>query len=73
MNHPAIVEERSSECDLMRERFNRLLDYRWLVVKHGLEMRSNDLQHQHVVFSVYPLYLEMIQESEDMVRSRMSS
>ena len=73
MDHPAIMEERGSECDLTRERFDRLLDYGRFVVEHGLEMRPNNLQHQHVVFSVYPLYLEMIQESEDMIRSRMSS
>jgi len=53
----------------MRERFNHLLDYGWLVVEHGLKMRSNDLQHQHVMFPVYTLNLEMVQEREDVVRS----
>jgi hypothetical protein len=65
------MEERGSERDLMRERFDRLLDYGWLVVEHGLKMRPNNLQHQHVMFPVYALYLEMIQESEDAIRSRV--
>lgn len=34
-------------------------------------MRPDNLQHRHVVFYVWALYLKMIQESEDMTRSRM--
>jgi len=38
-------------------------------VEHGLKMRPNDLQHQHVMFSIYTLDLEMVQEREDVIRS----
>ena len=65
------MEERGSECDLMHERFDRPLDYGWFVIEHGLEMRSNNWQHQDVVLSVYALYLEMVQESEDVIKSGM--
>ena len=71
MNYPEVVEERDSERDLTRERFNRLVNHGWLFVEHILKMRSNNLQHQHVMFSVWALYLKMIQESEDMIGSRM--
>jgi len=37
----------------------------------GLEGRPNNGQHQHVVFSVHAFHLEMIQESEDVIGSRM--
>lgn len=73
VNYPAIMEERRSKCDLMRERFDRLLDNGWILVEHVFKMRSNNWQHQHVVFSVHALYLEIIQQSEDTIRSRMRS
>ena len=71
MNDPTIVEERGPERDLVYEGFDRLLDCGLFFVKHGLKVGSNDLQHQHVVFSICSLHLEMVQESEDAIRSRM--
>jgi hypothetical protein len=71
MNHPAFVEKRDSERDLMNERFDRLLDYDWFFVEHGRKLWSNNLQHQHIVFSIHALHLKMIQESEDVARSKM--
>ena len=71
MNDPTIVEEGYSERDLMHEGFNRLLDYGLFFVEHGFKVRPNYLQHQHIVFSVCALHLEMIQESEDAIGSRM--
>ena len=65
------MEERGSECDLMHERFGRLLDYGWFLVGHVFKMRPNDLRHQYVVLSVHALYLEVVQESEDVIRSEM--
>ena len=73
MNYPAVMEERGSEYDLMCERFGRLLDYGWFLVGHVFKMRSNDLRHQYVVLSVHALYLEMVQESEDVIRSWMGA
>ena len=73
MDYPAIVEERSSEYDLMSERFGRLLDYGWFPVGHVFKVRPNDLRHQYVVLSVHALYLEMVQESEDMIKSGMGA
>jgi len=55
----------------MNERFDRSLDYSWVVVEHGFKMRTNNSQHQHVMFSIYALNLEVVQESEDVVRSGM--
>ena len=55
----------------MYDRFDRLLNYSWLLVGHVLEMRPNNWQHQYVVFSVHALDLKMVQESEDTIRSRM--
>jgi len=65
------MEERGSERDLMGERFDRLLDYGWVVVEHGFKMRPNNLRHQYVMFSVYALHPEMVQEGEDVSRSGM--
>ena len=70
MNDPAIMEERDSKSDLMRERFNLLGDY-GLFFKDVLKMRPDNLRHQHVVFSIWALYFKMIQESEDAIGSRM--
>ena len=67
-----MVEERSSECDLMNERFHRLLDHSRLLTEHSLEVRPNDLQHQHVMFPIWALDSKMIQKSEDAFGSRMS-
>ena len=55
----------------MHERLDRLLDYVRVFTEHGTELRSNNLQHQYVVLSVHALYLEMVQESEDTIRSGM--
>ena len=55
----------------MYKRFNRLLDDGWFVVEHGLEMRANNSRHQHVMLSVHALYLETVQEGEDVIRSWM--
>ena len=52
-------------------RFDCLLDYDWFFIKHDRKLWSNNLQHQHVVFSIHALHLKMIQESEDVARSRM--
>jgi len=65
------VGERDSERDLVRDGFNRLVDYGGFIVDHVLKMRPNNLQHQHVMFSVWALYLKMIQGSEDVIGSRM--
>ena len=65
------MEERGSERNLTRERFERLLNSSFPAVEHVLERGPNNFQHQHVVFSVYPFYLEMIQEREDTIGSRM--
>ena len=57
MNYPAIMEERGSKHNLVHERFERLSDYGWLeALEHDLERRPDNIQHQYVVFSVYPLY-----------------
>ena len=69
MNDPAVVEEGGSERDLTDEGFDRLLDYGCLFVEHGLKVRPNDFQHQHIMFSVHTLYLKVVQESEDTVGS----
>jgi len=71
VNDPAIVEKGGSESDLTHEGFNRLLYYGWFFVEHGLKVRPNDLQHQHIVFSVCALHLKMVQEGEDAIRSGM--
>ena len=65
------MEERDSENDLVYERFDRLLDYGWVVVEHDLKVRSNDLQHQYVMFSVWAFHLEVIQECENAVGARV--
>jgi len=65
------VEERDSERDLMHERFDHLLDYGRVFLEHLLKMRPNNLQHQHVMFSILALYLKMIQRGEDPIGSRM--
>jgi len=70
MNDPTIVEERGTKRNLAHEGYNRLLDRDWFFVEHGFKVRSNDLQYQHVVFSVCALHPEMVQESEDTIRSR---
>jgi hypothetical protein len=72
VNYPAIMEERGSERDLMNERFNRLLDRGRLLLEHRFKMRSNNLQHQDIMFPVCALNPEMIQESENSLRPRMS-
>ena len=67
-----MVEETSSECDLLGERFNRVLDRGRLLLKHRLEVRSDDLQYQYVMFPIRALDPEMIQEGEDTLGPRMS-
>ena len=71
VNYPAIVEERDSERDLMRKRFNRLAKCGWFFVEHIVKSGPHDLKHQHVMFSVWALHLEMVQGSEDTIGSRM--
>ena len=71
MNDPAIMEERRSEHNLMHEGFDRLLDHGRFFVEHGLKVRPNDLQHQHIMFPVCALHLKMVQESEDAIGSRV--
>jgi hypothetical protein len=61
--------ERNPECDLVHERFNRLLDHNRIIVEHGLELRSDDLRNQHVMFPIHALDSEMIQECENASRS----
>ena len=55
----------------MYNRFDRLLDYSWLLIGQVFEIRPNNRQHEYIVFSVHALDLKMIQESEDTTRSRM--
>jgi len=71
MDYPGIVEERDSESYLARERFNRPADYGWVFVEHILKMGPDNLQYQHVVFSVWTPYPKMIQGSEDAIGSRV--
>ena len=71
MNDPAMVEEGGSERDSVREGFNSSLDYCRFFVEHGLKVRPNDLRHQHLMFSVGALHLEMVQESKNVIGSRM--
>ena len=66
-----MMEKRSSERDLMNERFHRLLDHSRLLAEHILKVRPNDLQHQYVMFPVRALDSEMIQETEDPFGSGM--
>ena len=73
MNYSAIVEEGDSKRDLMYERFDRPADYGWVIAVHDLELRPNNLKHQHVMFSVWALYLEPIQGNEDMVGTGVRS
>ena len=65
-------KEKDGKCDLVHETPGRLLDWVWVVVEHSLEVGSNSFQHQNVMFSIYPLHLEMIQEGEDAIGPRMS-
>ena len=67
-----MVEERGSERDLMNERFDRLLDRGWLLLEHRSEIRPDNLQHQYVVFPICASDSEVIQESENALRPRMS-
>jgi len=71
MNHPAIVEERDSEGDLMSEWFNHPADYGWVIAVHVRKLRPNNLEHQHLMFSVWALYLEVVRGSEDAIGSGM--
>ena len=63
------MKERGSERDLVHERFDLLLDDGRLIVKHGFKMGPGKLQNQHVMFPARALHLEMVQKSEDTVRS----
>jgi hypothetical protein len=74
MNHSAIVEERDSKRNLIHEGSDLLSGYGWLVIEHVEyvpEIRPSDLQHQHIMFPIRTLDLEMIQGNEDTIRSRM--
>jgi hypothetical protein len=64
-----MMEKRDPERDLVHERFNRLLDDGRIIVEHGLELRSDDLRNQHVMFPIHALDSEMIQECENASRS----
>jgi len=66
-----IVEERDSERDLTHEGFNHPAEYGWVIALHGLKLGPNNLKHQHVVCSVWALYLKTIQGSEDTIGSGM--
>lgn len=69
VSYPAIVEEREPEHNLAHERFNRLLYFGFEVFEHLRKMRPDDLGHQRVMFSVWALYLKLVQEREDVIRS----
>ena len=43
VDYPGIVEERNSERDLTCERFNRPVDYGWVIGEHIRKMRPNNL------------------------------
>ena len=45
--------------------------YARLLVEHGINARSNDLQYQYIVFSVRAMHSEVIQESDDAFGSRV--
>jgi len=55
----------------MSERLDILLHRGLVTVEHIFQMRPNNLEHQHVVFSVWALHPEMVQEGEDAIRSGM--
>ena len=71
MNDPAVVEERDSERDLIHERFDHPAHYELVIIIHVRKPRPNDFEHQHVVFSVWALHLEVVQKSEDAIGSGM--
>jgi len=71
VHHPAIVEERDSEGDLISERFNCPAGYVWAIAVQERKLRPNDFKHQYDMFSVWPVYLELAQGSEDVIGSRV--
>ena len=71
MDYPAIVEEGGSERDLTYEGFDRFLDRTRVLVEHVPEMKTDNREHQHVMFPVYSTHREMVQEDEDVFRSWM--
>jgi len=71
VNYPAIVEERDSKRDLMSERFNRVVNYVWVIAVHRHKLRPNNFKHQHVMFSVWTVHIEVVQGSEDVIGSGM--
>jgi len=52
----------------MSERLDILLHRGLVAVEHIFQMRPNNLEHQHVMFSVWALHPEMVQEGEDAIR-----
>ena len=67
-----IVEERNSKRDLTCERSNLPFDDVRFFPVQILKVRPEYLEYQHVVFSIWAMYLKMIQGSDDTIGSRMS-
>ena len=66
VDYPIIMEEGGSEQDLPCERFDRFSDRIGILVKHVTEMGADNGEHQHVMFPVYSVHREMVQEGENM-------
>ena len=65
------MEKGGSERELTYEGFDRFSDCTWILVEHVPQMRSDNRKYQHVMFPVYSMHCEMVQEEEDVFRSRM--
>ena len=66
-----LVEEGDSERDLVYEGFDRISDCTRIPVEHVFEMGSDNREHQHLMFPVYSPHCEMVQEGENVFRSRV--
>ena len=66
-----IVVEGDSERNLAYEGFDRILDCTRIPVEHVPKMGSDNREHQHLMFPVYSAHREMVQEGENVFRSRV--
>jgi len=55
----------------MSERFNRVENNVWVIAVHRHKLRPNNFKNHHVMFSVWAVHLEVVQGSEDVIRSGM--
>jgi hypothetical protein len=61
------MEEGDSKDDLTHEGFPWY--QMWILVQHVLEMRSQNREHQHVVFTVHSTHPKLVQRSKDVFGS----